>query len=215
MIACMSTTQKNDGIAEDEPFAWRITASQDGSLYLVVARRSEGKEHQDKGAGALYRSTDHAEHWQSVTLPAGVTGPTGLEVDPRNPQHLYLTAWGEEGNETDHNGGVYVSNDGGRTWKALFTQSQHVYDLTMDTRHPDILYITGFDAAAYRSTDAGAHWTRIPGFDFKWAHRIFLDPNNSARIYITTFGGGVWHGPVQPGPNSHDADVSPVPIAHP
>ncbi|WP_058189321.1 exo-alpha-sialidase [Terracidiphilus gabretensis] len=207
--------QKNDGIAEEEPFAWRITASQDGSLYLVVARRSEGKGQQLAGAGALYRSTDHGEHWQAVALPAGVTGPTGLEIDPRNPEHLYLTAWGEEGDETDHNGGVYVSNDRGKTWKALFTESQHVYDLTVDTRHPDTLYITGFDAAAYRSTDAGAHWTRIPGFDFKWAHRIFLDTNDPAQIYITTFGGGVWHGPVEGDSNGHEAVVSPVPVAHP
>ena len=35
-------TQKNDGIDGDEPFAWRITLSQDGSLYLVVSRRNEG-----------------------------------------------------------------------------------------------------------------------------------------------------------------------------
>ena len=36
-----SWAQKNNGIAGEEPFAWRMTLSQDGSLYLVVARRSE------------------------------------------------------------------------------------------------------------------------------------------------------------------------------
>ena len=51
------------------------------------------------GAGALYRSTDKAEHWQRIELPTGVTGPTGLEIDPRDPQRLYLTAWGQEGDD--------------------------------------------------------------------------------------------------------------------
>lgn len=207
-------TQKNSGIAGDEPFAWRITAGQDGSLYLVVARRSEGKGASAAGSGALYRSTDKAEHWEPVPLPTGVTGPTGLEIDPRDAQRLYLTAWGQEGESADRNGGVYVSSDGGATWKTLFTESQHVYDLTIDPRHPDTLYIAGFDAAAYRSTDRGAHWTRIQGFDFKWGHRVILDPNDPSRIYITTFGGSVWHGPAAGDPHANETILTPVPVAH-
>ena len=208
-----SWTQKNDGIAGDEPFAWRITLSQDGSLYLVVARRSEAKDYSPSGAGALYRSTDKAEHWQPVALPAGVTGPTALEIDPRDPQRLYLTAWGQEGENADSNGGVYASADGGKTWRTLFTESQHVYDLTIDTHHPDTLYICGFDAAAYRSTDRGAHWERIKGYNFKWGHRVILDPNNPKEIYITTYGGGVWHGPAKGAANAPETILTPVPIA--
>jgi photosystem II stability/assembly factor-like uncharacterized protein len=207
-------TQKNNGIVGEEPFAWRITAGQDGSLYLVVARRSEGKDYSPAGSGAVYRSTDEAEHWHAVPLPTGVTGPTGLEIDPRDAQRLYLTAWGQEGDSADRNGGVYVSNDGGATWKSLFAESQHVYDLTIDPRHPDTLYIAGFDAAAYRSTDRGAHWTRIQGFDFKWGHRVILDPNDPSRIYITTFGGSVWHGPAAGDPQAHETILTPVPVAH-
>jgi photosystem II stability/assembly factor-like uncharacterized protein len=207
-------TQKNNGIVGDEPFAWRITLSQDGSLYLVVARRSEGKDYSAAGAGALYRSTDKAEHWQRMDMPEGVTGPTALEIDPRNSQRLYLTAWGEEGENADRNGGVYASDDGGKTWRTLFTDSQHLYDLTIDTHHPDTLYICGFDAAAYRSTDRGAHWARIKGYDFKWGHRVILDPNDPSQIYITTYGGGVWHGPAAGTPKPTEAIVTPVPIAH-
>jgi photosystem II stability/assembly factor-like uncharacterized protein len=209
-----SWTQKNNGIAGDEPFAWRTTLSQDGSLYLVVARRNEGQNHSPSGAGALYRSTDKAEHWQRMDMPEGVTGPTALEIDPRNSQRLYLTAWGEEGENADRNGGVYASDDGGKTWRTLFTDSQHVYDLTIDTHHPDTLYICGFDAAAYRSTDRGAHWARIKGYDFKWGHRVILDPNDPSQIYITTYGGGVWHGPAAGTPKPTEAIVTPVPIAH-
>jgi photosystem II stability/assembly factor-like uncharacterized protein len=210
-----SWTQKNNGIAGDEPFAWRITAAQDGALYLVVARRSEAKDYSASGAGKLYRSTDKAEHWQQIDLPSGVTGPTGLEVDPRNPQRLYLTAWGQEGDYADRNGGVYASEDGGQTWRSLFTQSQHVYDLTIDPKHPDTLYISGFDAAAYRSTDRGVHWKRIEGYDFKWGHRVILDPNDPTQIYITTYGGGVWHGPATGAANPPEADRTRVPIAQP
>ena len=211
----LTWTAKNNGITGEEPFAWRITSSQDGSLYLVVARRNEAKERSESGAGALYRSTDKAEHWQRVELPTGVTGPTGLEIDPRDPQRLYLTAWGQEEEDADRYGGVYISDDGGKTWQPLFTQSQHVYDLTIDPHHPDTLYITGFDAAAYRSTDRGVSWSRIRGYDFKWGHRIFIDPNDPAQIYITTYGGGVWHGPAAGSGTPPESDQSRVPVAVP
>ncbi len=39
-------------------------------------------------------------------------------------------------------------------------------------------------------------WRRIPGFDFKWAYRVIVDPRDLARIFITTFGGSVRHGKV-------------------
>ncbi|HMH12953.1 MAG TPA: hypothetical protein VK578_07575 [Edaphobacter sp.] len=204
---------KNTGIAGAEPFAWRITPGKDGSLYLVVSRRDEKSERSEAGAGALYRSVDKAEHWQRIDLPQGVTGPTGLQIDPRDQQRLYLTAWGQEGDVVDTNGGVYVSDNGGKTWRALYTQSQHVYDLTIDPHNPDILYISGFDAGAFRSTDRGEHWTRIKGYNFKWGHRVIPDPNDPTKIYITTYGGGVWHGPADGGANKEDV-VHNVAIAH-
>jgi photosystem II stability/assembly factor-like uncharacterized protein len=207
-------TAKNAGIEGQTPFVWRITPSQDGSLYLVVARRNEKLEDAPTGVGALYRSTDRAEHWQRIELPPHVTGPTGIAVDPRDPQHIYLTAWGREGTEADHFGGVFASQDAGRTWRTLWSESQHVYDLTIDSLHPDTLYITGFDAAAYRSVDRGQHWERIKEFDFKGAHRIFVDPVNPSQIYITTYGGGIWHGPAT-GSSGSETILNPVPVARP
>ena len=207
-------TLKNTGIAGAEPFAWRITPGKDGALYLVVARRSEKSDHSEAGAGALYRSVDKAEHWQRIDLPQGVTGPTGLQIDPRDQQRLYLTAWGQEGDTVDSNGGVYVSDDAGKTWRALYTQSQHVYDLTIDPHNPDVLYISGFDAGAFRSTDRGSHWTRIGGYNFKWGHRVVLDPNDPTQIYITTYGGGVWHGPADGSASMKEDIVHDVAIAH-
>jgi hypothetical protein len=56
------------------------------------------------------------------------------------------------------------------------------------------MYAAGFESSAWRSVDRGEHWTRIPGFNFKWGHRVILDPKDPGKIYVTTFGGSVWHG---------------------
>ena len=54
----------------------------------------------------------------------------------------------------------------------------------------------GFESSAWRSADRGVTWTRIPGFNFKWGQRVIPDPLDHNKIYITTFGGSVWHGSV-------------------
>ncbi len=51
---------KNIGITQKEPFAWRIVRDDKGTLYLLVARRSEDGSIGTEKDGALYRSTDAA-----------------------------------------------------------------------------------------------------------------------------------------------------------
>jgi photosystem II stability/assembly factor-like uncharacterized protein len=204
---------KNDGIRELDPFAWRIVLGNDGALYLILARSNEGRYGMTGGSGALYKSIDGAEHWTKLNLPQGVNGPNGLALDPRDNRRIYLAAWGQEREDVDTGGGVFLSTDGGQIWTSVFSQSQHVYDVTIDAKTPDTLYICGFDAAAYRSIDAGLHWTRIQGYNFKWGHRVIVDPNDASKIYITTYGGSVWHGPAAGDPRAPEDIVEPIPIA--
>jgi photosystem II stability/assembly factor-like uncharacterized protein len=194
---------KNAGIAGDQPFAWRTVRDSKGALYLIVARRSDDGTSGNAGDGALYRSTDGAEHWSRVPLPAGLNGPNGLAIDPQNPARLYLAAWGRSTPEGAVDGGIYLSTDRGTSWRRVLEQDQHIYDITTSAKDARVLYATGFESSAWRSADRGLTWKRIPGFDFKWAHRVTVDPQDRGQIYITTFGGSVWHGKAyQSGPGS-------------
>jgi len=188
---------KNAGIDGTQPFAWRIVRDAKGALYLVVARRSEGGTTGNAGDGSLYHSNDGAEHWTRVALPAGVNGPNGLAIDPRDPARLYLAAWGRDTPEAAVDGGIYLSIDRGATWRRVLDRDQHIYDVTIDPREPRTLYATGFESTAWRSADRGLTWKAMPGYDFKWGHRVTPDPQDRGMVYITTFGGSVWHGPSQ------------------
>jgi photosystem II stability/assembly factor-like uncharacterized protein len=185
---------KNAGIEGGQPFAWRTVRATDGALYLIVARRSDDGKFGNAGDGALYRSTDGAEHWSRVTLPVGLNGPNGLAIDPRDTARLYLAAWGRSTRDGAADGGIYLSTNRGATWRRVLDRDQHIYDVTIDLKDTRVLYATGFESAAWRSADRGLSWKRIPGFDFKWAHRVIVDPQDRGMIYITTFGGSVWHG---------------------
>jgi photosystem II stability/assembly factor-like uncharacterized protein len=190
---------KNDGLPAHEPFAWRIERDRTGGLYLIIARRSDDGSIGTPDDGALFYSSDGAEHWTRVPLPEGVNGPNGLAIHPANPKRLYLAAWGRSRAGPKGGGGIFSSDDAGRTWKPIFERDQHVYDVTIDPKNPNVLYACGFESAAWRSADAGATWQRIPGYNFKWGHRVIPDPYNAGMVYITTFGGSVWYGPAGEG----------------
>jgi len=185
---------KNKGIAQSQPFAWRLTQDSSGTLYVILARRSEDGSIGNDGDGAIYRSRDGAENWEQVSLPNGTNGPNGLAVDPRDPRRLYLAAWARATGMHGDGGGIFLTEDSGKSWRQVLDRDRHVYDVTIDPGNANRLYATGFESSAWRSADRGEHWTRIPGFNFKWGHRVIPDPADPDSVYITTFGGSVWHG---------------------
>ena len=184
----------NAGITQKEPFAWRIVRDKKGTLYLLIARRSEDGSIGTEGDGALYRSTDGAQHWVPMPMPQGSNAPNGLAIDPDNANRLYLATWARATGQHGDGGGVFLSEDAGKSWRQILDRDRHVYDVTIDPRDSKTLYAAGFESSAWRSSDRGEHWTRIPGFNFKWGYRVIPDPEDRRKVYITTFGGGVWHG---------------------
>ncbi len=184
-------TLKNNGI-EGNLFAWHITMLPDGTLYLLVARGAENGQEVD---GAIYRSTDGAEHWEKMPMPEGANAPNDLAFDPSDPKRMYLACWPRTLGGKEHFGGLYVTEDGGYSWKNTFDQTKHVYGVTVDPDNPSTIYINTFNSAAYRSDDRGSSWKKLKTYDFKWGHRPILDPHNKEMIYLTTFGGSVWYGP--------------------
>src|SRR5262249_11141346 len=113
---------KNSGIAGSEPFAWRLAQDGGGTLYGGSARRSEDGSIGNEGDGAVYVSTDGAEHWSRMKLPDGVNGPNGLTVDPQDGKRLYLSAWRRRGADTTGGGGIYLSTNSGETWRNVLKE---------------------------------------------------------------------------------------------
>jgi hypothetical protein len=206
-----SWIRKNNGINCSEPFAWRIVKNEKtGMLFLITSRRSEGGKIGNEQDGAIYFSADGAESWLKMSLPAGTNGPTSLAIDPENPDQLLISAWGLTAAgkySPDTGGGIFLSKDLGKTWKQVLQKDQHIHDITFDARN-NTYYACGFEGSAYRSDDSGETWIRIKGYNFKWGKRVDPDPANPDKIFIITFGGGVWYG------NAHGDPDAPEDIVN-
>jgi photosystem II stability/assembly factor-like uncharacterized protein len=206
-----SWAPRNEGLLEN-PYTWRMAIDRDGALYVVTIRRSQDGVAGNDGDGAVYRSRNGAEKWDRMTLPGGVNGPMSITPDPDDASRLYLSAWGRYKlyqNINPPDGGVFLTTDGGKSWKNVMNGSRRVYDVTVDPRNHDIVYACGFDASAWRSADRGKTWARIRGFNFKDGHRVIPDPLDPSKIYIATFGSSVWHGPADGDPKAMEDIVSP------
>jgi len=134
-----------------------------------------------------------------MLLPPGTNGPISLVIDPENNDRLLLSAWGRLSIgqfSADTGGGIFLSTDNFKTWKQVLEKDQHIHDLTYDPRN-NTYYACGFNSSAYRSEDRGETWIRIRGYNFKWGQRVDPDPRDQNKIFIITFGGGVWYGPAK------------------
>ena len=142
----------------------------------------------------------------------GTNGPMSLAIDPENSERLIMSAWGRATRDDlspDTGGGIFLSEDSGKTWKQVLEKDQHIHDITFDKRN-NTWYACGFNSSAYRSEDRGATWSRIRGYNFKWGKRVEPDPADPEKIYIITFGGGVWHGPARGDQNAAEDIITPI-----
>ncbi|MDH6365880.1 MULTISPECIES: InlB B-repeat-containing protein [unclassified Breznakia] len=95
-------------------------------------------------------------------------------------------------------GGGWVSGDDGHTWKLIYPSNENVYDLQVDSRNDNVLYLcntTGGEVyVSYKGADTTFDdWIKLDGFQFTVPTRVIEDSRDPKYMYTTTFGGGVWH----------------------
>ena len=151
-----------------------------------------------------------------------------LETHPTNDRILYAGTAG---------GGVWKSSDGGATFVPIFDDYvQSIGVVTLDPNDPDQTIWVGtgetwtrnsvsIGDGLYRSTDGGANWKEIPGFEnSERIASVVINPNNSNEIYVgvlgalwsdsedrgvykSTDGGASWEKILYIGPSTGAADV--------
>lgn len=134
-------------------------------------------------------------------------------------------------------GGVFRTDNGGSTWKALFQYEStlSIGALAVDAHNPSLVWAgTGegnvrndvaFGDGIYKSGDAGDHWTRMGLEGTSQIARILIDPQNSDVVLVavmgspwedspergvfrTTDGGRTWQKTLYLGPSVGVADMA-------
>ena len=139
--------------------------------------------------GAIFTSRDAGADWE----PLGLIGEnqnalvTGILVDPRNSARLYAATWTREA--SGEGGGVFLSSDGGATWRDSGLAGHAVRALVQSAADPAMLVAGALDGV-FLSRDWGESWRRItPAGDAELRNfdSLAIDPRDPLVIYAGTF----------------------------
>jgi len=154
-------------------FISSVTIGPDGAVYAGAANASPPDS-------KIYKSTD-----DGVTFnPTGTTGAgdeaswKSIEVAPSDATRIYASGYRFPGAGQPKQITLYRSDNGGTSWTQLattdFTVSQYsdLIIAAISPDDPDLVFArvtyragAGVGDAVYRSTNAGASWTKVEEFD--------------------------------------------------
>ena len=148
----------------------------DGNIVYVGMGEANNRQSSSIGNG-MYKTTDGGKTWTHLGLE-DTQSISRVAVHPTNPDIVFVAAMGHlyGGNEER---GLYKTTDGGKTW----TKSKYIdqftgfADVAIDPVNPANVYATSYQrlrtwwgfngggpgSGLWKSTDAGATWTRLTG----------------------------------------------------
>ena len=151
--------------------AWRVTASSDTSQKIDAKLFQEMR----------WRSIGPFRGGRALAV-TGVRGQADV---------FYFGAVG---------GGVWRSNDAGRTWKPVFDSEgiASIGAIAVAPSNPQIIYVgTGeadmrsdisYGDGMYKSADGGKTWTHIGLEDSRQIARILVDPRDPEKVFVAALG---------------------------
>jgi photosystem II stability/assembly factor-like uncharacterized protein len=141
------------------------------------------------GSG-LWKTTDGGDTWTDLTrnegMPKGTIGKIGVTIASANPDRMWALVEAEEG-------GVYRSDDAGKTWRrlnedrALRQRAWYYTHIHADPKDVETVYV--LNVQFWKSVDGGRTFTvgsRPPHGD---NHALWIAPNDPARMINGNDGG--------------------------
>jgi photosystem II stability/assembly factor-like uncharacterized protein len=165
--------------------------AKDPRIVYAVVESDLGGEPIDLGdersrAGGVFRSEDRGETWARVSdrTPRAFYF-SKVKMDPTNDQRVYLLGFT-----------LYVSDDGGRHWRAGGAKRPHgdMHALVIDPSDPKHL-IMGTDGGVYVSYDGAATWDFLNSMAVGEFYNIATDMSEPYRIGGGLQDNGSWMGP--------------------
>ncbi len=148
------------------------------------------------GSG-LFKTTDGGSNWSDLDekttkgLPSKPWGRVAVAVAPSNSSVVYAFIEAEPPRN-----GLYRSDDGGLTWRALDRSQNMVWrpfyfaNLIVDPKNENKIYKP--DGPLIMSVDGGKSFSNISGGTHGDFHDVWINPNNTDNV-ISGDDGGVWY----------------------
>ncbi len=149
------------------------------------------------GSGNLWKTENAGTTWKPVFEHYGSYSLGCVTIDPKDHDTIWVgTGENVSGRHVGYGDGVYVSHDGGKTFKNVgLEQSEHISKIVVDPRDSNVVYVaaqgplwsSGGQRGLYKTRDGGATWKRVlASGPWTGVTDIALDPRNANVLYAAT-----------------------------
>ena len=147
----------------------------------------------------MYKSTDAGKTWTHLGLRDSLM-IANIEVDPRNPNRLFVAALGHPYGPNSERG-IFRSTDGGATFEKVLFKDNYTSgnDVLLDPKDSNTVYAAlwqqqqgfyengafgGTDGGIFKSTDGGSHWKQLTaGLPPIIEANLAIAPSNTKVLY--------------------------------
>ncbi|HVZ48601.1 MAG TPA: hypothetical protein VG916_07440, partial [Gemmatimonadaceae bacterium] len=182
------------------------------NVVYVAALGAAWKSNPERG---LYKTEDGGATWKLVKFISDKAGAVDVDLDPRNPNVVWMAAW--ERLRTPYSlksggpgSGLWKSTDAGATWTEVKgggfpAGTKGRIRVALAPSNPDIMYamVEAADpspdgsytpsrdpkaSGLYRSADGGKTWTQQNNINTRpfYYSNIAVDPKNPDRVYFSS-----------------------------
>jgi photosystem II stability/assembly factor-like uncharacterized protein len=160
----------------------------EGGMVLSLCADVAGTVYLGTSDGHIFASEDGGAQWELRGRVGTRTDAViaAMAADPRTPGKIFAAAWFREASA---GGGIFRSDDAGRTWLPSGLQREAVRALEFSASEPRIM-VAGTHSGVFRSRDAGQTWERISlpdDAELRNVDSIAIDPAQPDLIYAGTY----------------------------
>ena len=150
--------------------------------------------------GGVWKTTDGGNNWKNISDKYFGGSIGAVAVAPSDETVLYAGE-GEatlRGNVSEGLGGLWRSDDGGRTWKNVgLKNTRHITKIVVHPKDPNIVWVAALghlfgpneERGVYKTVNGGKTWQRVLYVnDMTGCADLIMEPNNPAVLYA-----GLWH----------------------
>ncbi len=159
------------GLEKTEKISRLLLNPDNPEVAYAAAMGTTWGENPERG---VFKTEDGGKTWKKVLYVDEKTGAADLAMDPSNPNRLLAAMWEHRRwpwffNSGGPGSGLFLSIDGGETWKKL-TSKEGLPEgdlgrigIAFSRSHPEIVYalIEAKKSALCRSEDSGYSWTIV------------------------------------------------------
>ena len=175
---------------------WRMIGPFRGGRVLAVSGVPGEPDHFYFGSvgGGVWESVNAGRTWRPIFDGQPIASIGALAVAPSNPRVIWVgTGEADMRSDISYGNGVYVSSDGGRTWRhAGLDDTRQIGRIAVDPRNADVAFVAALGHAyagnrargVYRTADGGRTWTRVLSRgDDVGAIDVAIDPAHPDTVF--------------------------------